>query len=376
MRSEGVRVRIPVHEVLIISLITVVPISLAGLYSLSQCERSLRVTIGNDFSAIAGRTASEVSQFVMERVTEVGRLAAEPPLVDAVAAANKAYKGIKDDAITARIGKIDAVWNATPADRAVDEMLASRVSVWLRVFREMDPRNLRITVTDERGATIAATHKPVRYAQSDEEYWKDVYDDGKGAVSLTEIRYDEMTRADYIGIGWPVRDPDTNRFIGVVNALVDLSALSSIVNRVSESAKQRILLVKEDGTVIAGPGVQFAQRMKAQEYAAVQDAVGALRPKQTGYLEAAFRGGTSELIAYADTGLKQHYASVGWSVLVCQDARQALDAVRLVERMIWLTSLTGLAMVTLLLVYFAMHRKEYTDLHELTDKESPVEVAR
>jgi hypothetical protein len=33
-------------------------------------------------------------------------------------------------------------------------------------------------------------------------------------------------------------------------------------------------------------------------------------------------------------------------------------------------------MVTLLLVYFAMHRKEYTDLHELTDKESPVEVAR
>ena len=59
------------------------------------------------------------------------------------------------------------------------------------------------------------------------------------------------------------------------------------------------------------------------------------------------------------------------------DRRQsARTAVQLVERMIWLTSLTGLAMVTLLLVYFAMHRKVYTDLHELTDKESPVEVAR
>jgi hypothetical protein len=365
MRSDSLKFRIPVYEVLIISLVTVVPISLAGLYSLSQSHRSLRETIGNDFSAIAGSTAAEVSQFIRERVTEVGRLAAEPPLIDAIASANKAYAGMDDAAIAARIDRIDKAWNTVPVDPVINQILASRVSVWLRTFRELDPRVLRITVTDDKGATVAVTHKPMGYIQVAEENWQNIFAGGKGAVSLTDIRYDPVTNADYIGIGWPVFEEGSNQLIGTVDALVDISALSSIGNR-TPIPGARILLVKDDGTVIAGPQVRLAKKLKSDEYAAVRDAVGALAARQTGYIAAPFSNGRSQLIGFADTGLKQDYRNLGWVVMVCQDTTQAFMAVSFVSRLIALVSITGLAMVTLLVVYFALHRKQpLTEIGEL-----------
>jgi len=362
----SLKFRIPVYELLIISLVTVVPISLAGLYSLSQGDRALHVTIGNDFSAIAGSTAAEVSQFILERVTEVGRLAADPTLLDAVAAANKSYVGMNDEAVAAAIEKRDQAWNIVPVDPFVNQILASRVTVWLRTFSELDPRILRITVTDQKGATIAVTHKTTHYSQAGEEFWREIYNQGKGAVSLTDIRYDEVTKADYIGVGWPVRDEGSNQFIGAVNVLVDVSAVSAIGNRPPISPGTQVLLVKDDGTVIAAPGIAFSQRVKSPEYAAVRDAWGALAAQQRGYTVASFGSGRSELIGFADTGLKQDYPNFGWVVLVCQDTRQAFLAARLVGRMIALISVMGLVMVTLLLAYFAMHRKEpFTEIGEL-----------
>jgi hypothetical protein len=54
---------------------------------------------------------------------------------------------------------------------------------------------------------------------------------------------------------------------------------------------------------------------------------------------------------------------------VCQDTKQAFTAVRLVGRLIALVSVIGLGMVTLLVVYFAMHRREpFTEIGELAHK--------
>jgi len=363
----SLKFRVPAYELLIISVVTVVPISIAGLYSLAQSDQSLHVTIGNNFSAIAASTAAGVSQFILERVTEVGRLAADPALVDAVTAANKSYAGM-NDAVAATIEKREQAWNIVPVDPFVNQILASRVSVWLRSFPELDPRILRITVSDQKGATIAVTHKPAHYFQGDEEYWGKIYDEGKGAVSLTDIRYDEVTKADYIGVGWPVRD-EGNHFIGAVNVLVDVTGISSIIgNRPPSSPGQRILLVKEDGTVIAAPQIRFSQRIKSPEYAALRDSKGPLAAQQAGYILASFSTG-GQLIGFADTGLKKDYPNFDWVVLVCQDAKQSFGAVRLVGRMIALDSLIGLVMVTLLVAYFTIHRKEpITEIGELGHK--------
>jgi hypothetical protein len=337
-----------------------------------QSDRSLEATIGSHFNAIAGSTAAEVSQFIHERVIDVGLLAAEPLVVEAAASANKSYLGMNDAAIAAKIEKIDKAWNTPAADPFVNEMLSSRVSRWLRRFHELDPRILRITVTDAKGATIAATHKTWDYFQADEEYWQNIYAQGRGALSLTDILYDEVTKANYIGIGVPVVEEGSNRFIGTMDVLVDVSAVSAVAYRSPIAPTARIQLVKDDGTVIAAPQVTLSMKLKSDEYAAVRDSMSTLTERQTGYIVARFRGGGSQLIGFADTGLKQYYRNLGWVVLVCQDTNQAFTAVRLVDRVISFVSVLGLAMVTLLVAYFALHRKlPFAEIGELAHEPSP-----
>ena len=166
--------------------------------------------------------------------------------------------------------------------------------------------------------------------------------------------------------GLPVRDDDNKQFIGAVNALVDVSAISSIANAQSGSAWPRILLVKDDGTVIAARQGTYSPKVKSREFAALRDQEGTLGVQQNGYLVANFGAGGSQLIGFADTGLKQDYENLGWVVLVCQDTRQAFGAMHLVERMIALVSGIGLFMVSLLVAYFAMHRKQpFTDIGDV-----------
>ena len=76
------------------------------------------------------------------------------------------------------------------------------------------------------------------------------------------------------------------------------------------------------------------------------------------------------MIGFADTGLKRDYRNLGWYVLVSQDAAEALAPMRAVDRMLAFMALLGLAAVTLLAVYFSIHRRS-----EITDIDSEVKRA-
>jgi membrane protease subunit (stomatin/prohibitin family) len=43
------------------------------------------------------------------------------------------------------------------------------------------------TVTDQKGAVVAATHKTLDYFQADEDFWQAAYAQGRGAINLTDI---------------------------------------------------------------------------------------------------------------------------------------------------------------------------------------------
>jgi hypothetical protein len=227
----------------------------------------------------------------------------------------------------------------------------------LREFRELDRRFLRITVTDVKGATVAGTHKTLDYFQADEPFWEGVYAGGRGAVDVMDIQYDEVTKSNYIGIGVPITDAGTGGFIGVLHALVDITSVFPLVNRVQLGSSARVQLVKDDGTVITAPNAMPGLNLKSEEFAALQDATQSLRARQTGYVVASFLGG-GELIGFADTGLKSGYPKLAWTVLVVQDVQEAFAPVRSVRVVLAFMILTGLGAVTLLAAYFSMHRRE------------------
>ena len=132
-------------------------------------------------------------------------------------------------------------------------MLSSRASRMLRRFHDRDPRILRITVTDAKGVTVAASHKTLDYYQADEEYWQNIYAQGRGALSLTDILYDDAAKSNYIGIGLPIMDDSSNRFIGTLDALVDVTTLFPVINRIRLGPTARTMLVKHSTGLSAKP---------------------------------------------------------------------------------------------------------------------------
>jgi hypothetical protein len=357
MPNDSFEFRIGFRKLLIVFLVTLVPVNLAALYAVSESARRLELTVGNHFKTIAQSTAARITEYIHDRATQVAIMASEPAVIDAVVAANRSYEGMPEEAIARKIEQTEAIWPTPQADALVQRIVSSPVATSLRHFLGLDPRFLRVTVTDSRGATVTATHKTIDYYQADESYWQAIYSEGRGAVSITDIEYDVVTKASYVGIGVPVLEPGTNRFLGTLDALVEVSSLFPIVAEADLGATGRALLVKEDGTVIRGPNTTLSMGLKSDEYSVVIDALSSIQGRQTGYLVGDLGAAGQTMIGYADTGLKDDFANLGWVVLVAQPVEEAFAPIRTTQRLILLIAALGFLAVIVVGVYFSLHRK-------------------
>jgi len=354
-------------------ILVIVPLSFVGLYLTSEADTSLEQTIGARFTSIAQTEGTVTSQFIYDRVLDATALAVNPAVVDAITAAKQSRKG--DGAvIMARVEKIESAWKTPQVDPLVKKILSSPTSQALRRHREAAPRILEILVADETGATVAATDKPLHYVQPNEVYWQAVYGEGRGGIYVSEILYDEQTKAHYLSIGVPVLEEGTRRFMGAVNALVDVSSLVSRFNREEIGRPTRTMLLKDDGTVISAPNVTPSLTLKSDEYTAVRDALGTLEGRQAGYVVVSMKGG-NRIVGFADPGLKGTYPNLGWLIVVSQGEREALAPLRSVGHFAFLMVLLALLMLTLLTVYFFSHRKQQLEGIEPSHEETAKSTA-
>lgn len=362
MRTEDLNVRVPVKKLLMGLGLTAVPLSILGMYIVNRADREVRQGMGRNFETIASSSASRISNYVHDRVIQVGALAQMPTVLDAVTAANRADAGMSDAAFQEKVNRIEKIWNTQGADEMVKQMLGSEAARMVKSQVAADHRLLRITLTDARGAAIAATHKTLDYYQADEDFWQSIYSQGRGAVHLTDILYDEVTKSNYIGIGVPVMEPGTNRFIGALDVLMELSRIFPDAATRQAGSSMQMMLVKQDGTVITGPGTTLSMKVKASEWLALNATIAPPLPAG-GSLTLTLPGGGEKLAAYADTGLRGDYPNLAWTVLVTQDSREALAATR---GIVWLSSIfmfAALAALALLAVYFSLGRAvHYEDL--------------
>jgi Cache domain len=368
MPLDTFEVRISLEKLLIVLIVILVPLNFIGLYLTMESNSAVEKTTGTLFRDIAQSNAITARQFVDDRVTNVAAIATQPAVVDAIVAANRNSAQVNEVAKTAKIEETEKKWSTAEVDSLVAGMLASRASASLRHYRELDPRFMKLIVLDANGVPVAATDKPAHYAPVDEVFWQGVLAQGKGAVYVTEVLFDGQGTTSYIGIGIPVLDESSRRFIGAVHALVDVSGLFALLNREQPGRATSTMLLKEDGTVISAPNVTPAMQMKSEEYGAVRDALGTLQGRQAGYVIAWMREGR-RIVGFADTGLTPSYSNLSWFVMVSQSEREALAPVRTVGYFAILMVLVGLLMVTLLAAYFFLHRaREMADI-EVPDRE-------
>ena len=375
MPLNSLEIKVSLQKLLIALIVVLVPLNFIGLYLSSESNTSLEQVIGTHFRTIAQADATAALQFVNDRVIDVGAIATEPAVVDAVMGANQAYERRSPEASGANIAKIDKKWDTPAGDAVVEAMLSSSVSRLLQRRREIDPRLLKIIVTDENGVPIAATDKPLHYAPVDNVNWQAVSAQGRGGIYVSDVLYDEESRTEYFRIGFPIYSKGSRRFIGAANALIDVSSLFSQLTQAQVGHSARTILVREDGTAMSAPNVTTSMKLKSDEYVAVRDALGSLQGRQAGYVIAPMRGG-SRIVGFADTGLKQIYPNLAWFVMVSQDEPEALAPVRTLGYFAILMVVIGLPMVTLLAAYFFLHRKQQlVDIETATTEESRGQAA-
>jgi len=372
MPADTFQFRVSWQKLLMGLCLTLIPLALGGLLIVSRTERQLGETLGRQYQTLAEITASAVTRYVDDRVMNVNALAADPAVLDVVAAADAGWQGATQAQIEARVQGAEKSWNTPEAQGRVREVLENKASRLLRHYRDMDRRFLRMTLTDRVGAVVAATHKTLDYYQADEEFWQSIYAEGRGAINITDVLYDEVSKSYYIGVGVPVVAEGTNELIGALDALVEVSSIFPVLYQVHSGESARTLLVRTDGTVIAGPQTTLAMQVKSEEAAALAGFPG--RPA-AGYLVADISGKRT-LISYANTGLSERFRNLGWTVIVAQDVREAFGPIRTVMRWIGLLAFAALAMVTLAAMWFTVHRRsEYSHIGQ-TEKASSPSVVR
>ncbi len=357
MPLDNLEVRISLQKLLFALVVVIVPLSLVGLYITSESVSSLDAANGAQLRSVAQATSVTVSQFIDRLVTEVGSIALAPAMLDAVSTADRSYQNMSDTAIRDRTDSRERMWSTPEADSMIKEILTSPAAGYLRAYREVDPKLLRIWVTDETGAIVAATDKPEHYFQGKQNYWQAVYAQGGGSNNVTGVLYDERNKSNYISIGMPVFDQKSGQVLGVVNAWIDASGLTSLLTKASSDPNTPIFLVGDDGSVIAGPNVSPSKSLKAEEYGAVHDASASLRGLQSGHVLATTSNG-KRIAGFADTGLKQSYPNLGWTVIASMDEKASTAPIRAVVRFAFVMVALSLLMLILLAVYFVAHRQQ------------------
>ncbi|MGC2656963.1 MAG: cache domain-containing protein [Bryobacteraceae bacterium] len=358
---DRLEVKVSITKLLLALVVVIVPLSIFGLYLTQRSDRLLNNNMGTQFRSIADLDSAQVAEYIRDREMQVNAMAADPAVIEAVAAADKAYGSEDDSAINAKLEKTRQQWNEASGDAIAEKVLNSPASNALRRWRTLDPRLISVVITDEHGAVVAATTKPGNYSYTSNSSWIATHDKAEGTVNVGDILFDDQHKDYYADLGAPIFDKDSSRLIGVLVAADNLTEMMARFQQVQVAAGPRALLVGRDGTVLSGPKVDLFANIKSDEFTSVKDSLGTLQGRQTGYVITDTSSGR-RVTGYSDTGLK---GNLGWMVFVSESEHDALAPLRGLEQFAILMVVLGIVMLTLLFVYYFLHRNErLSDLEE------------
>ena len=128
-------------------------------------------------------------------------IGSDAAIVKAVKADNATGKSL--DQIKAQ----DAKWKGTPG--VADYMKAIMESDCAKRLKEIQGKHQflsEIFVMDNKGANVAMTDKTSDYWQGDEAKFTKSFNDGKGAVHVSEVKFDDSSQSYLAQISVPVKD--------------------------------------------------------------------------------------------------------------------------------------------------------------------------
>ncbi len=367
--------RIDLSTVVILLILVNVPLWTLAFFTVGQVQSSIESKAADDFRAIAKKNAVTMNYAINHLVAQVAAVAIAPSVRDAVRKQNASYTSSAEQ-IQKRIGEIDKLWLTPQAKPYVDPVLANPGSQFLRQFVRVHSSIKRVTVTDRMGAVAAANLKTVDYDQADEAWWRDTYKDGvTGSVVIEDVTADLITKANSLHIAVPILEDGQDVVIGAIGAIVDISDLFPLVSGVKIGSTGETLLVKDDGTIIAGAELDEKQPRQISYFDDIRDALHS--QTKPDFIIATAVGGLKKAVAYRDTGLSATYPALKWMIVVEQDYRETNAVVDSLARKLLLAVLGVLICITGLALYLSTHRGlQFTNIGEVGTEDARAKIAR
>jgi hypothetical protein len=166
----------------------------------------LMSTVGSG-SAYAGEKASQ--GIVDLAHSTLAKFGTDPIIVKAVKAENAKGKTLD------QIKELDKKWMATAgiADY-MKALMENECGKYLRKIQASTPYYSEIFVMDNQGANVAMSDKTSDYWQGDEAKFIKSYNNGKGAIFIDEVKFDNSTQAYLVQVSVPVKDGE--KVIGAI----------------------------------------------------------------------------------------------------------------------------------------------------------------
>lgn len=166
---------------------------------------------------VTGLIASdEIPQKVIDLAkTKLMALGEDPVIVKAVKAENE--KGKSLDEIKAK----DKKWIDTPGiDDFMKSLMNNECGIYLRKLQVEYNFIAEIFVMDNQGANVAMSDKTSDYWQGDEDKFTESFNDGKGGLHISEVKFDQSSQSYLIQISVPVKDDE--KVIGAITFGIDI----------------------------------------------------------------------------------------------------------------------------------------------------------
>jgi hypothetical protein len=319
-------------RVLSVFLVVGLPILAVGvILVLGSGQARLRDSHGRHLAEVARQTAATVDAYFFRRILDVSILARVPDVQRVAASENQRPLNVDE------IRTLDRQWTterALPSTPLVTQAMTNPAARFFAGIAEHDSIYREIMLTDRFGRLVAASNRTSDYYQSDEDWWKEAFDDGvHGRVSISDVLWDESARVFAIDIAVPVPDPATGNLVGILKTSADTREMLAAVAGIQLGSTGQAVAVREDGMIVFGKP-PLSSRARPQFFAAdlLRERLEAARKTMSTefvtHFSARDADGRQQLIGIAPSQLGRTFPNLSWWIAVYQADEELLEPVR------------------------------------------------
>ncbi len=246
-------------------LLLIFPLLVAGfvfviLATNIQLRSSLRNQLETERSLAARGIEEQIAGFFTDKINQVKVASLSSLIEQALIERNGSYLGSFEE-IIAGVEELDKKWREETNDPEnssfIQDTISSEATVnitaaELHTFLNSFPEHSEVFVTDVYGATLGSTAELSDYYQADEGWWQAAWNDGQGAVFVSQPEFDASAGINALLISLPILN-NNNEIIGIIRSTLNVDAVFEIVSSLSFGDTGHAILLNQDTAVIADP---------------------------------------------------------------------------------------------------------------------------